>query len=43
MISNKKELTQSLRSSQSNLLEKGNGMNKGYAVNTFHGMVKDYN
>ena len=24
-------------------VEKGNGIIKGYAVNTFHGMVKDYN
>jgi serine/threonine protein phosphatase PrpC len=24
-------------------VEKGNGIIKGYAVNTFHGMAKDYN
>jgi serine/threonine protein phosphatase PrpC len=42
MINTKKELVIP-RVQPVKFVEKGNGIIKGYAVNTFHGMVKDYN
>jgi hypothetical protein len=42
MFNNKKDFTVPKIESVK-FVEKCNGMIKGYAVNTFHGMVKDYN
>ena len=42
MNTNKKEL-QIPKLDPVKFVQKSNGIIKGYAVNTFHGMVKDYN
>lgn len=42
MIANKKDFSIP-RVDPVKFVEKANGAIKGYAVNTFHGMVKDYN